>query len=184
MMLALVLLAMLAGSGLTFHAIARASSPKARSYGTALAAVAFTVVSVILLAPFYRHDSSRIVDVHIAAGAVQRAHFCRGSVALALGHFDVAIPVALSAGIHAALDRRWRDHDRHLRQRISRQLTRFQGSARLAGVARLASRPGRSATETWSVRGGHLPVTGAHERTPKSRPGRSRVTWSPPHVAE
>ena len=70
MMLALVLLAMLAGSGLTFHAIARASSPKARSYGTALAAVAFTVVSVILLAPFYRHDSSRIVTTYILPQAL------------------------------------------------------------------------------------------------------------------
>jgi len=70
MMLALVLLAMLAGSGLTFHAIARASSPKARSYGTVLAAVAFTVVSVILLAPFYRHDSSRIVTTYILPQAL------------------------------------------------------------------------------------------------------------------
>ena len=70
MMLALSLLAMLAGSGLTFHAIARASSPKARSYGTALAAVAFTVVSVILLAPFYRHDSSRVVTTYILPQAL------------------------------------------------------------------------------------------------------------------
>lgn len=69
-MLAVVLLAMLAGSGLTFHALALASSPRARNYGTVLAALAFTVVSVVLLAPFYRQDGSRIVTTYLLPQAL------------------------------------------------------------------------------------------------------------------
>src|SRR5689334_17999903 len=70
MMLAVVLLVMLGGSGLTFHALARASSARARSFGLVLAAGAFTIVSVALLAPFYRDDPSRYLTSYVLPQAL------------------------------------------------------------------------------------------------------------------
>jgi hypothetical protein len=69
-MLALVLLVMLAGSGLAFHALAHSDSPRARRFGPWLAAAVFTVASVALLAPFYRHDSSRIISSYVVPQAL------------------------------------------------------------------------------------------------------------------
>jgi len=69
-MLALVLLVLLAGSGLAFHALAHSANARARSVGPWLAAAVFTVASVALLAPFYRHDATRVISTYVLPQAL------------------------------------------------------------------------------------------------------------------
>lgn len=64
-MLPFVLVLVLVGSGVAFHALARSPSAKVRGRGPWLNAAAFSVASVLFLAPFYRHDPSRLLTSYV-----------------------------------------------------------------------------------------------------------------------
>jgi hypothetical protein len=64
-MLPFVLALGLVGSGLAFHALARSPNAKVRGRGPWLTAAAFSVASVLFLAPFYRHDPSHLFTSYV-----------------------------------------------------------------------------------------------------------------------
>jgi hypothetical protein len=65
MLAAVVVLLTLAASGLAFHAFAQSPSVKRRTYGLWLVAAAFSLMSVVILAPFYTQDPDRILTTYI-----------------------------------------------------------------------------------------------------------------------